>query len=429
MPTYNRTRTKFNGVGYIGRVERWSPGFAEFEESFDLPLLWSQRSVCQDVDGERFTTVAGVKVEVDHDLLLDHRSFRYRFGNVDEGEGVPSSKSRLSAWGYDLATRHIAIGCPPKLASDALQYTEGQGEWLIPLALDHVVPEDFPLNPVADLLGRTNLTKPSVDVPAFLGELRDVPRMFRMIGDSLVRTSGNSFLSYNFGWRPFISDIRKMTTAVSQGNKLMVHLRKLLTSGISRSARLAYGTNQEMRDLSYPLIEFDPTFRDVDWKVDIWTESELWGYTRWFMPESARLLYKLDDHLLKAAALRTVLGAGVHPSAVWELIPWSWLIDWFADFQDILELLVYRPIPIDFGGGGVCFKRHTIADVLCVNPPEDFLDPHIGFLFNRVTKRRDIFSDAINTVSIPGTSKLTLSTYQLSILSALVASKRKFAFF
>jgi hypothetical protein len=43
-----------------------------------------------------------------------------------------------------------------------------------------------------------------------------------------------------------------------------------------------------------------------------------------------------DDQEQLALARRLVLGMQFRPETLWNAIPWTWLIDWFANFDDLL---------------------------------------------------------------------------------------------
>ena len=300
--------------------------------------------------------------------------------------------------------------------------------------MDHVHAPSLPVNPVSALLGRTDPVKPGVDIPAFVGEMRDIPRLFKIAGQTLVAKGGSAYLNWQFGWKPLISDVGKMITMGEGVTKRLLTLRDLLAKGIVRHAQWDESVDSESTFITcqpYNLPEFEAN--QVDFQIDKTTRTQLWGYTRWQMPESAKLLLRSDDDLQRWTALKSYYGIDgfkLHPAAAWEIIPWSWFVDWFTHFQTVLEVLNYRAIPVDFGGGGVCRRRTTKGIVKALAGTIDVIEPDtFGFAFERTTKERKLFSDVINAVSLDGTGFRLFDDDQLSILAALLATKRKFGSF
>lgn len=427
MPEFNRARYRNHGSKSLPGEHTSSTGSVLNVQDG----IYRAGEFCQDVIGDHFADYIGfgTKVEKDHDFDHDFRSWRYVSG-VDD-VGVNSDEFSLGSIDvYEDAETQSGdslIGWRP-FPLDLYTRLEGGLPSVLPPALDHLPSPSFPTNVVAYLLARTNPGKPAVDVPAFVGELRDVPRMFKIIGDNLVKSSGNAYLAYNFGWRPMVSDMRKMVWVTEAVNKRLVVLRNLLAHGIHRPLRIGVESNFGEDNVSLPFTEEPPFDAAVDWKVHKWSTAELWGGTRWQMPESAKLLLRSDEDLQKSKAFRSVFGLGAHPAALWELIPWSWLVDWFSHIQDILEVMYYRPIPVDFGGGYVCLKRRTIGKVFYDYDGDYLPFGRVGFGYDRITKQRLVFADAINTISVPGTG-FAFSGYQLSILAALVATRRRLGSF
>jgi hypothetical protein len=228
-------------------------------------------------------------------------------------------------------------------------------------------------------------------------------------------------------------DLGKMLDFGLQVSKKLKTLRRLLLGGISRKpARILSEVLSADIEFTYPLTtEPDGWDAEVTWKGTKQTKVELWGNTRWRMPEFAAKLLRNDEDLQRWTAIKATYGIGLHPAALWEVIPWSWMVDWFAHIQTILEVSYYRPLAVDFGGGNVCTRRTTKGD-LRLDPydqvPDRHLSEQVGFHFERCTKRRDVFEQTLSVVSVPGLG-IGISPYQVSILAALVATKRKLSSF
>jgi len=181
----------------------------------------------------------------------------------------------------------------------------------------------------AELLAGTNPSKPSVDLPVFLGEIRDIPKLLRLEGRSLAGLVSGINLNIQFGWGPLISDVLKMLSFQDAVDKRVRDLKKLQNGTYTRKRGLFQGSEIRTTN-SYVLF----SARDI-WKARRvrTTTLNVWGYAKWSLTEKL----PETDAELRRLANRAVHGLYVNPSAAWELIPWSWLIDWFSNVGDLLD--------------------------------------------------------------------------------------------
>jgi hypothetical protein len=134
----------------------------------------------------------------------------------------------------------------------------------------------------------------------------------------------------------------------------------------------------------------------------------------WFTMR-ATLLDSLSEREIRFLAEELVLGVHtVTATQVYNLVPWSWLIDWFSDMGDILA--AYRGgLRWRYAGLNVMYQTDYYMSVVFPNPRANFtispLSPHS----HAVTKNR-----IQPTVSIYPTFRIPyLTGKQWSILSSL----------
>lgn len=413
MPHYGRYRSRVSGEYYNSQL------FLN-EVTSETFLHHTHTETCADTVGNHFDSKG---VEVDHDFL--HESVETWYQRSLYAPGQPTYQ-RVDGE-HPFTTGTSLAKYPIKLWTDSHKLTDHKLQDF-PAELDHLPVGRLPLNPALTIIARTNPGKPAVDIPAFIGELRDIPRLLEVSGKNLIAKGGSATLSYQFGWKPLIHDLSDMINFGVETTKVLNIIKKMLKGGISRQVRLGDESAQSEVVFDYPITDL-PTYDDIlDWKVRIYTRMEVWGTARWFFPEAARLLIANDSDLQRWLAISTAYGLSVHPASAWELLPWSWMIDWFANFQNILELVFYRALPVEFGGVNVCTKRTSqVAVESRTLPIHDYApwylgvpDAPLGFRMERVTKRRDVSSDLLPDLLIPGVKPL-MSSYQWSILTALAA--------
>lgn len=201
----------------------------------------------------------------------------------------------------------------------------------------------------SDAAARTNPSKPAINIPAFLGELKDLPGLFRSVPD-LLRGKGLAYLAslpkkgslkgasgvlkdaaganlgYQFGWRPFVSDLIAIADwAKGVGNALAALAQ--LCSGKSIKRRSYYPLKQSYTD--HGTLYTHTLGTTVRHKMETVRYCREWVTTRW-SATSATPIPLTDDEALKLA-LQLAFGINSHGAfaAAWELLPWSRLIDWF----------------------------------------------------------------------------------------------------
>jgi len=183
---------------------------------------------------------------------------------------------------------------------------------------------------------------PLVDTAVFIAEARDLPRLiFQRIRD--IRTISDLYLAYQFGWKPLLSDIRKLLNFGESVEQKISFLMRNNGKPVSKSVKVAH-------EISSEVILDGPGLNgmEVTW-ANAWPVGERGSKYRgcrlilerdvWF---DGTFVFYIDDIKLPGTItrLRTRLaGLEITPAVVWEALPWSWLIDWFTNVGDVLANL------------------------------------------------------------------------------------------
>jgi hypothetical protein len=174
-------------------------------------------------------------------------------------------------------------------------------------------------------------------------ELRDVPRMLeqsQLAGilqrstKNIAKEAGNQFLNASFGWTPFLNDIRALIRnaqmaerridQLARDNGKFVRRRGTVNQVASTTSSVSVGQFSSPTMVSPLYLGSETQYR---------TQST--SFRAWF---SARFKYyikpvgvgRLDRFLQAEHVNRILYGTDLSPSLVYELIPWSWLVDWFS---------------------------------------------------------------------------------------------------
>lgn len=276
----------------------------------------------------------------------------------------------------------------------------------------------------AKVVGDSNPSVPSVSVPVALGELKDVPDMVRGFWKDILKSkdtlrklaAGN--LSWRFGLKPMISDARKLLKFSEEVAKLLATLRRLKRVGVIHRRVLLRWDLQERTISSNSLLNSTAgTIRGN--RYGHYTDK-VWGTCRW-VPTSLGAIPDTDEELLRTLR-QIVLGARLAeaPAAVWELIPWSWLADWFSSIGDFLKTL-QTDLPLK--PEGVCIMRTMTAQSryeITQVPSWPIFSMEGGYGEYRELKYRYIPAPIVG----PSASVPSLNEGQWSILGSLAALKR-----
>jgi len=270
------------------------------------------------------------------------------------------------------------------------------------------------LSDSADLtkaLARTNPSRAIVDVPGFIGELRELPALFKIAGKSLLKRGANAYLSYQYGWKPLISDLHKMLDFQAHVMKREKELRNLYgKGGLRRTFQLSTDTASSVSNsgifLESSLFSLVSNQQFVD------TTRRRWATARWVptvdkLPQTDAELHKL--------ARTAVYGLSANASTAWNLIPFTWLVDWFSSCGDFFD--AQRNVV-----GATCSSACLMTHTKTIHRFEKVVLMSSGFTSAKFGPGKVVVEDKLRTF---GTSPSIaadlhfLSGNQLSILGAL----------
>ena len=225
----------------------------------------------------------------------------------------------------------------------------GMGQFLVEL-------RDLPAIPLKGLLGRGSVKRlrgfappkpvyrsvPFSQVPRYLlGRLTD------------FRSLGSEYLNIVFGWKPFVSDLRKMYHLWHDIDKRMAQIIHENGKGIRRKAVLESDVSTTeltptLYGFAYGGIRSPPpnVFGSWNWETSTGTgtngrtirtgttrtEKKIWYVAkyRYWIPDTSSSLWDKRARLALFGALPT-------PELLWNVLPWSWLIDWFSDVGSVMS--------------------------------------------------------------------------------------------
>lgn len=300
-------------------------------------------------------------------------------------------------------------------------------------------PKDLDANSLgATAISRCTPTSPNASLAQFVGEsIQELPRM---IGASFMRDKainfrnlGDEYLNVQFGWLPFINDIKKIVRSMSNASSLLAQFQRDSGRQVRRSYRFAPSVTSTLSReyVSYPIlnagpsnvyrVDADGTRSHLDKLVRL--DRKVWfsgAFTYYLPPPPDGVFEKISEFERKADYL---LGTRITPEVLWELAPWSWLVDWFSNVGDIISnasRLGQDGLVIRYGYLMVHTKEtHDYSTLPGLTTKYDEKLPVFTASFSRETKRRVRATPYGFGVDLSG-----LSGTQLSILAALGMTRR-----
>lgn len=180
----------------------------------------------------------------------------------------------------------------------------------------------------------TNPSRGAVDVPVFIGELKDVPGLIRNAAQKMSKAGANEYLKYQYGWKPLYSDLKKLIIAVDHIERKFNTLRRLRRDSVLR-------TRYTPKDPEFVSVDYyvdegvgSVANQQIVTRVQATTLRKRWAVINW-KADRPEGLPRADPELL-ALAKRAVYGGTVDGKTIWELMPWSWLIDWTTNASEFL---------------------------------------------------------------------------------------------
>lgn len=199
--------------------------------------------------------------------------------------------------------------------------------------------------------------QPAVDLGVALAEAREIPQMLAQTAKSFAkswaraggkrgplgpRDLADDWLNANFGWRPFLNDLGNAITAVIDNEALVQQLRRDNSKWVyrRRSVRNESETEQMYEAKNSP--GHMPTLTTRLYssplghiRIERRTSLNVWfvGRFKYYIP------YLKTSGLPSTKEALKVLGLNLSPSTLYELMPWSWLIDWYSNYGANVKII------------------------------------------------------------------------------------------
>jgi len=164
---------------------------------------------------------------------------------------------------------------------------------------------------------------------------------------NLAKIAGGEFLNLEFGWKPLVRDIRSISYAVANADRLITAYER--NSGKIVRRRYEFPVEEtEVTQIVGPSDGYWFSHTDVLLLDTSKPQPVLYKTTKtfrrcWFSGAFTYHLptgYKSRNGIVAASAkAKHLLGLDLTPEIVWNATPWSWAVDWFSNTGDVISNL------------------------------------------------------------------------------------------
>ncbi len=149
-----------------------------------------------------------------------------------------------------------------------------------------------------------------------------------------VRSLGEENLNYQFAIRPLLNDVKKLRYSVRETDRILKQYERDSGKSIRRTYRFPPEETIEtvVTEGAYCTAGI-AYFYVGPGRLETTTKTTV---KRWF---SGAFTYYLPPSDLGrfVAEANKLYGIRITPETVWNLAPWSWAVDWFANFGDLIH--------------------------------------------------------------------------------------------
>jgi hypothetical protein len=351
QPEYYYTQ---NGTSYRGNYQGSGADYLT-RGSVITQSYRSNRHIGDNAPEALYSDTSGSQVEFQKELREDpvddsSRAFlKYGYSSYDRGHEFKTTRTEYG-WGPTRASLS-ASGIYGNLT-----YLGYVGAVTSPSLPDITFPsESISIDDGSKLFRAAKPTKAEAGMVQFFAELKQ--KMPELPGGTILKgytgvtpkTAGGEYLNLEFGWRPTISDLQKLAKSVLHVGKLTKQYRRDSGHNVRRRRHLpsvSYVIEQPDTNnmphmgtfFSIPMADYfyvnDAALSRTSVTDVIHTEAWFSGAFTYLCAEGHSFLGKMDEY---EALANHLLGIRFDSSTVWELAPFSWLVDWKWDVGNFLS--------------------------------------------------------------------------------------------
>lgn len=194
----------------------------------------------------------------------------------------------------------------------------------------------------ATAIKETMPTKPEISLSTSLAELAGgLPSMIgrQLVRDRSLSAVGGEYLNYQFGIAPLVSDAASVIDLTKRYEEILKQFKRD-NGRLVRRRRTLVDEKTEYSTVPKTAYAYaGPYGKTVSMLYTTDYIDKIQSSRRVWFSGAYKLAYplSLDDSLREITEFNRVWGVIPTPELVWEMIPFSWLVDWFTNVGDVIS--------------------------------------------------------------------------------------------
>ena len=197
---------------------------------------------------------------------------------------------------------------------------------------DLIVDPDYATQAVA----RTNPSRPTVDTPSEILQSQEIAQSLKdRARHDIYSLVGDRYLRLSFGTMPVWRAVSQLSQSHQVINKRVKEIRRLVAVGIRKTLQMDLSSAQDD-----PYWYIDTAHSTAGGVFNVRTLAEVRAHVRWGLYPGAFEGHETPeqmDEVIRGWATRSVTGGTIDFSTLWQITPWTWLLDWFLGIGDYLK--------------------------------------------------------------------------------------------
>lgn len=235
-----------------------------------------------------------------------------------------------------------------------------------------------------------------------------------------------------FGWKPFVNDLRKMYNLWQTVDRRLAQIVRENGRSIRRKATVLEDTSVSTVETAYPYPY-----------AGVWSGIPNWipgstvrtvtrkTYTRvWFSGSFRYFILDIGTSQWDTRARAALWGVTPTPELLWSVLPWSWLVDWFANVGDVVSNASSNAVDnltLEYA----YLMKHTVETLQVdistqhagVDLPRSWKWPQVDHTYMSSYSTETKLRAVGDYPMLWGSNPSGLSAYQVGVLAALGASR------
>jgi hypothetical protein len=340
-----------------------------------------------------------------------------------DSHGRPIADSPLTVDAYKGKCPSVTGNSRASSNHNLITFLDAYDVGSYPSGFTSLVALSAPSGWMLDLVAGTNPSRPVIEIPLFIQDIVELPKMILSLGKLLrdpkskftPKGLASEYLGVKFGWLPLIDDLTALLGVQSAIIKRSKELSQLYSGkGIRRRLKFSDDTTTTSSTALTSL--YFTGILTMNYSLTVKRSS--WATIRW--KPSTPPSYHPDDETLNRLATRLVLGATPESLAkgVWDVIPWTWLIGWFTNLGKY-TLAYSWTVPATHSSGCFMSKVEALLVPSGVSTTNTYQPQYgvDGSLTHTLSTR------SVGSAVTPGANMPLIDMSRLSVLGALFVQR------